>query len=46
MVELELAGPTDRVVAAFTCDHGGELFDQGLLTHGHTLHPEVMGYRS
>ena len=43
LAELELAGLTDETIVAFTSDHGEELFEHGMLTHGHTLHPEVMG---
>jgi len=36
---LGLAGTT---VVAVTSDHGEELFDHGLLTHGHALHRELV----
>lgn len=40
--ELEALGLDDRTIVAFTSDHGEELGEHGLLTHGHTLYPEVM----
>ncbi len=39
---LERAGLTDRTIVAFTSDHGEELFDHGLVTHGHSLHRELV----
>lgn len=40
--ELERLGLTERTVVAYTADHGEELFDHGLLAHGHTLHAELV----
>ncbi len=40
--ELAELGLEDRTIVAFTSDHGEELGEHGLLTHGHTLYPEVM----
>jgi arylsulfatase A-like enzyme len=40
--ELEELGLDDRTVIAFTADHGEELFDHGMLEHGHTLHEELV----
>jgi len=42
MDRLERSGLTDRTVVVFTSDHGEELFDHGLLTHGRTLYREVV----
>ncbi len=42
LAELRELGLEDRTIVAFTSDHGEELGEHGLLTHGHTLHPEVM----
>jgi arylsulfatase A-like enzyme len=39
---LERAGLSDRTIVAFTSDHGEELFDHGLVTHGHSLHRELV----
>jgi len=40
--ELRALGLEDRTVIAFTSDHGEELLDHGLVTHGITLHPELL----
>ena len=40
--ELDELNLQDRTIVAFTSDHGEELGEHGLLTHGHTLYPEVM----
>jgi len=37
--ELEL---TEKTIVVVTSDHGEELFDHGLLTHGHGLHRELV----
>jgi len=39
---LDDLGLTEKTVIAFTSDHGEELFDHGLLEHGHTLHDELV----
>ncbi len=39
---LHELGLDDRTLVAFTADHGEELFDHGLLEHGHTLHDELV----
>lgn len=40
--ELRAQGLEDRTVVAFTSDHGEELLDHGLVTHGITLYPELL----
>ena len=42
LAELAAAGLEDRTVIAFTSDHGEELLDHGLLTHGQSLYPELV----
>lgn len=39
---LDALGLADTTVVAYTSDHGEELFDHGLLAHGHTLHEELV----
>jgi arylsulfatase A-like enzyme len=39
LAELEL---NESTIVAVTSDHGEELFDHGLLTHGNTLHRELV----
>jgi arylsulfatase A-like enzyme len=39
--ELAGQGLMDRTIVAFTSDHGEELGDHGMLTHGHSLFPEL-----
>ena len=39
---LDGAGVRDRTVIAVTSDHGEELFDRGLMGHGHSLYPEMI----
>lgn len=39
---LARLGLTDRTIVALTSDHGEELFDHGMLAHGHTLHQELV----
>jgi arylsulfatase A-like enzyme len=39
---LERANLSERTIVAFTSDHGEELFDHGLVTHGHSLHRELV----
>jgi arylsulfatase A-like enzyme len=40
--QLQKLGLTETTVVAVTSDHGEELFDHGLLTHGNTLHRELV----
>jgi arylsulfatase A-like enzyme len=39
--ELAANGLEGRTIVAFTSDHGEELLDHGMVTHGHTLFPEL-----
>ncbi len=39
---LEELGLDDETVVAFTSDHGEELYDHGLLRHGHSLFGELV----
>jgi arylsulfatase len=39
--ELAANGLEERTIVAFTSDHGEELLDHGMVTHGHTLFPEL-----
>ncbi len=41
LTELEELGLEDKTIVAFTSDHGEEILDHGMLTHGHTLYPEL-----
>jgi arylsulfatase A-like enzyme len=38
---LESLGLSERTIVLVTSDHGEELFDRGLLSHGHSLHHEL-----
>jgi arylsulfatase A-like enzyme len=40
---LDGLGLTDETIVAFTSDHGEELFEHGMLEHGHALFDEVTG---
>jgi len=40
--ELRAQGLEERTVVALTSDHGEELLDHGLVTHGITLYPELV----
>jgi arylsulfatase A-like enzyme len=40
---LERLELIDETLIVFTSDHGEELFDHGLVTHGHGLHEELVG---
>jgi len=42
LARLDELGLTESTVVAVTSDHGEELFDHGLLTHGHGLHRELV----
>lgn len=39
--QLEESGLADRTLIAFTSDHGEELLDHGLVTHGNTVFAEL-----
>ncbi len=40
--ELEAEGLLEDVVVVVTSDHGEEFLDHGMLTHGHSLHEELV----
>lgn len=40
--KLEELGLDDETIVIFTSDHGEEIFDHGLVAHGHTLHEELV----
>jgi arylsulfatase A-like enzyme len=42
LARLEELGLCDETIVAVTSDHGEELFDHGLLSHGNTLHRELV----
>jgi len=42
LAELERLGLAETTVVTYTSDHGEELFDHGLLAHGHSLHRELV----
>jgi arylsulfatase A-like enzyme len=42
LARLEELGLTDQTIVAVTSDHGEELFEHGLVTHGSTLHRELV----
>jgi len=39
---LEALGVDESTIVVVTADHGEELFDHGLLAHGHSLHGELV----
>lgn len=39
---IESLGLNEKTIIAFTSDHGEELFEHGLLAHGHSLHAELV----
>ncbi len=39
---IDELGLLDETLFAYTSDHGEELFEHGLLTHGQSLHPELV----
>jgi arylsulfatase A-like enzyme len=40
--QLEALELNDETIIIFTSDHGEELFEHGLLAHGHSLHEELV----
>lgn len=40
--QLEALDLNDETIIIFTSDHGEELFEHGLLSHGHSLHEELV----
>jgi arylsulfatase A-like enzyme len=40
--KLSALGLDDETIIVFTSDHGEELFEHGLLSHGHSLHEELV----